>query len=81
MKEALREKIAKLAHEQWSRTEADKFLVVFNADIKQLQQQRDELLEACKNLVRGQLQHPTFEGYVEHAVWVAEQAIANAKEV
>ncbi len=39
-----------------------------------------ELLEACKNLVRGQLQHPTFGSYVNHAVWVAEQAIANATE-
>ena len=38
-----------------------------------------ELLEACKNLVRGQLQHPTFKGYVEHAVWVAQQAIAEVK--
>lgn len=38
-----------------------------------------KLLEACKNLVRGQLQHPTFEGYVEHAIWVAEQAIADAE--
>ncbi len=37
------------------------------------------LLEACKNLVRGQLQHPSFEAYVKHAVWVAEQAIAKAE--
>ncbi len=38
------------------------------------------LLAACENLVRGQLQHPSFESYVNHAVWVAEQAIAEAKE-
>ena len=36
------------------------------------------LLEACENLVRGQLQHPTFEGYVRHAVAVAETAISKA---
>ncbi len=45
------------------------------------QQQRDDLLAACENLVRGQLQHPTLRAYVEHAVWVAEQAIAKTKEV
>ena len=45
------------------------------------QQQRDNLLAACENLVRGQLQHPTLRAYVEHAVWVAEQAIAKTKEV
>ena len=38
------------------------------------------LLGACENLVRGQLQFPTFEGYVEHAVRVAEQAIAEYKK-
>ena len=39
----------------------------------------DKLMGALENLVRGQLQHPTFEGYVRHAVWVAEEAIAEAK--
>ncbi|KKN06869.1 hypothetical protein LCGC14_1072990 [marine sediment metagenome] len=40
-----------------------------------------DLLVACENLVRGQLQNPTLRAYVEHAVWVAEQAIAKTKEV
>lgn len=40
----------------------------------------DDLLKACENLVRGQLQHPTFKGYLSHAVWVAEQAIAKAEK-
>ena len=38
-----------------------------------------ELLAACENLVRGQLQHPSFKAYVKHAVWVAEQAIKSDK--
>ena len=39
-----------------------------------------ELLEACENLVRGQLQFPNFESYVKHAVRVAKQAITKATE-
>ena len=39
----------------------------------------ERLLIACENLARGQMQHPTFEGYVSHAVWVAEEAIAATK--
>ena len=45
------------------------------AKVKRLQAKNKELREACENLVRGQLQHPTFEGYVKHAVWVAQQAL------
>ena len=38
-----------------------------------------KLLAACENLARGQLQHPTFEDYVKHAVAVAKDAIKAAK--
>ena len=48
-------------------------------NLPELLAQRDDLLEACKNLVRGQLQHPTFEGYVECAVELARAAIKKAQ--
>ena len=38
-----------------------------------------DMYEALKNLTRGQLQTPTFKGYVKHAVAVAEAAIAKAE--
>ena len=40
----------------------------------------DKLLEACKNLVRGQMQHPSLGSFLNHATWVAEQAIAESEK-